>query len=269
MKRFRLLLEIFRLVRNSFKADSLTVEKRRIVDYPRYTVGTFSIFGKTLKFADSASCHFIFEEIFEKEIYKFKTTDQEPYIIDAGANIGLSVIYFKMIYPGAAICAFEPDENICAILNENITTFGFTNITVINKALWNSETTLEFISEGADAGRIGNEHNKSNRKTIVSTERLRNYIKKKVDFLKIDIEGAETTVLSDCADLLGNVDRIFVEYHSFVGQHQTCPELLSMLRNAGFRLNISSPGLHSKSPFMNVQTYNGMDMQLNIYGWRA
>jgi hypothetical protein len=61
---------------------------------------------------------------------------------------------------------------------------------------------------------------------------------------------------------------IFIEYHSFSGQEQFLPELLGVLKSAGFRLNINAPGLTSMSPFMKLNEYNGMDMQLNIYGMR-
>jgi FkbM family methyltransferase len=41
-----------------------------------------------------------------------------PYIIDAGANIGLSIIYFKKKYPNSKIVAFEPDKLIFNILKK-------------------------------------------------------------------------------------------------------------------------------------------------------
>src|SRR5690348_5460731 len=50
------------------------------------------------------------EEIFVDEVYKCNFNSAEPYIIDCGANIGLSVIYFKQKYPNAKIIAFEPDK---------------------------------------------------------------------------------------------------------------------------------------------------------------
>jgi hypothetical protein len=46
------------------------------------------------------------------------------------------------------------------------------------------------------------------------------------------------------------------------------PELLAILKDAGFRLHISSPGLVSKNPFIHLKTYAEMDNQLNIYGYR-
>jgi len=49
------------------------------------------------------------DEIFEKEIYKIKFATNNPLVIDCGANIGLSVLYFKHIAPHAKIISVEPD----------------------------------------------------------------------------------------------------------------------------------------------------------------
>ncbi|WP_073131469.1 FkbM family methyltransferase [Chryseolinea serpens] len=266
----RLLLHKYRTIRypEYRQKHALDKEYRKLLTYPRYQSGTFELMGKLVKFVDGPSCHFIHKEIFKEEIYRFEATTDKPFIIDAGANIGLGVLYFKKIYPQAEILAFEPDKTVSNVLLENIRTFSFSNVTVIDKALWNENTTLRFHSEGADAGRVSTGSDSEN-VIEVHAVRLRPYLQqRRVDFLKMDIEGAETTVLKDCADLLGNVDRIFVEYHSFVGKEQSLPELLALLKDSGFRLSISSPGLSSKSPFMKRDTYAGMDMQLNIYGFR-
>ena len=103
----------------------------------------------------------------------------------------------------------------------------------------------------------------------VETIRLRDYLIRKVDFLKIDIEGAENEVIEDIKDLLHHVERIFVEFHSFNNKEQMLPEILAILKNAGFRLHISSPGLVSKNPFVKLNSYANMDNQLNIYGFRS
>ncbi len=50
-----------------------------------------------------------FDEIFIQQLYKIKLAS-DCYIIDCGANIGLSVIYLKQLLPNATILAFEPDE---------------------------------------------------------------------------------------------------------------------------------------------------------------
>lgn len=242
-------------------------QNKRIDKLPRFVETHVVFLGKKIRIVDNASFQFIRKELFGEQIYKFDSAESQPYIIDCGANIGLSVIYFKQLYPKAEIIAFEPDEKVFNALQYNVNSFGFSNVEVIKKACWNEETTLQFYSEGADGGRICHDDD-SNKMIEVKTIRLRNYLDRKVDFLKIDIEGAETKVLRDSADLLGNVDKLFVEFHSFNGQEQTLGELIQILSNAGFRYQVQHVGAFSPRPFMHIVQYNNIDLQLNIFAYR-
>jgi predicted O-methyltransferase YrrM len=53
------------------------------------------------------------------KIYRFNSLITKPLILDCGANVGVSVLYFKRLYPDAEIIAFEPDEDVFAILKQN------------------------------------------------------------------------------------------------------------------------------------------------------
>jgi len=237
------------------------------ITIPRYTYTTVKLIDKEIGVPDIASYNFMHKEIFSQEIYKFYTGNKEPYIIDCGANIGLSIIYLKSLYPDSKIVAFEPDPEIFQILKGNVEAFNFDQIELIQKGLWNIDTSLFFKSEGADAGQIGEiDKNNPTPEKRIEVVSLKPYLQKPVDFLKLDIEGSETIVLKDIKNDLKNVKNIFVEYHSFVNQKQTLNEIIEILTNANFRLHISSPGLTSRNPFIHLNTYNNMDMQLNIYG---
>ena len=48
------------------------------------------------------------KEIFSENCYYIELEKEDPYIIDLGAHIGMSVVYFKMLFPKAKILAFEP-----------------------------------------------------------------------------------------------------------------------------------------------------------------
>jgi hypothetical protein len=122
------------------------------------------------------------------------------------------------------------------------------------------------LREGADGGRIAIAGDDN--LVELTTIRLQEFLYRKVDLLKIDIEGAEITVLEDCKDLLGNVDRIFVEYHSFSKTPQSLDKLLNILFNAGFRYNIQHVGVFSNNPFIKINEYHNMDLQLNIFAYR-
>jgi FkbM family methyltransferase len=263
--------EIKALIKRKLNKNSLksAIEFEKLKQVPRYTKTSVVIDGYTLIIPDSASFLFMYDEIFREEIYKFKTKNQTPYIIDGGANIGLASIYFKKLYPNAEIVAFEPDSDIFTILKSNIKAFNFKGVKLINKGLWNTEKYLSFKSEGADAGLLGEFDNTIPEGNQVEVASLRPYLSKTVDFLKLDIEGAETVVLKDIAEDLDNVARIFVEYHSFVGQEQSLNEIIEILTKSRFRIYMSIPGNNAiKSPFMGLGNYNNMDFQLNIFGFK-
>jgi FkbM family methyltransferase len=244
-------------------------EINRIKKLPRFIEGIFEVPCFKIRFVDSASFLFMYNEIFNKEIYKFCAESTHPYIIDCGANIGLSVIYFKKLYPDAEIIAFEPDPRVFNVLKENTESMRLEKVSLINKALWNEETKIEFYSEGADGGRIAIDSDNTI-KVSIETVRLKDFIiNKKVDFLKIDIEGAETNVLIDSREVLQNVKYLFVEYHSFLNQRQTLNELLSILTENNFRYYIYHIGITSEYPYLNISNSLSMDGQLNIFAIRT
>lgn len=240
----------------------------QLEEIERYKDGSTIFHGKTIHYIDYASYQSTLNELFTQKIYSFKSAKECPTIIDCGANIGLSILFFKEIFPKAKIVGFEADPKVFSCLKKNIEGFNFNDVEIINKALWDSKTTLTFYSEGADAGRL--EENSSLDKNIIEVETicLSEYLHQKIDLLKIDIEGAEYQVLLESKDLLTNIDNLFVEYHSFIDKPQHLNEILKILTNAGFRYYVSSIGVKSKHPFVNRNQYLGMDNQLNIFAYR-
>jgi len=256
--------EILQLIKRKFKFKQ-NKELERLMEMPRFTQTNTILLGKKMVLADGASYVFMFNEIFQENIYKFKTSNSTPYIIDGGANIGLSTIYFKSLFPKSKIVAFEPDIKIFKILKENVESFGLKDVDLVNKGLWKENTKLAFNSEGADAGAINMDSHKSKSSNKIKVVDLKPYLNQRVEFLKLDIEGSETIVLKAIESSLHNVEKIFVEYHSYIGQEQTLNEIIEILKKNNFRLYISA-GLSSKSPFITINTYSDMDMQLNIFG---
>lgn len=237
----------------------------RLKSVPRYQTATTNLFGKPFVVPDPPSFVFSYREIFDEQIYRFNAKTDRPFILDCGANIGLSVIYFKRLYPRSVITAFEADKEIFKFLEQNLKTFGYDDVELVNRAVWNDETELNFTSEGADAGRLSTSSDKPDH--VVKTVRLRNYLDHKIDFLKLDIEGAETQVLTDCADLLHNVETMFVEYHSFDAEPQSLHVLVDVLARAGFRLHVQALA-PAPQPFIKRNSTMGMDMQLNVFAFR-
>jgi FkbM family methyltransferase len=249
--------------------DPVSKELARIAAVPRYTPLTSNVFGFPLAIPDGASFCSCYREVFENEIYAFQPTNGRPFIIDAGANIGLAVIYFKQRFPGSRILAIEADPRVFGVLRENVAAAGYRDVTLVNKAVWTSEAGIDFSQEGADAGRIPRSDDAGvGPKIRVATLRLSTLLTSRVDFLKLDIEGAEVDVLLESASLLHNVEHLFVEYHSFEREPQRLDTLIALLREHGFRVYIHT-AVCPPRPFLQRTSYLGMDLQLNIFAVRA
>lgn len=207
------------------------------------------------------------DEIFLKEIY---STDFEgnpaPYILDCGANIGMSVIYFKTKYPASTVIAFEPDDTNYRYLEKNVQSMHLENVILKKEAVWIDNTTLHFHNEGSMASRIeeGNDTGTTDG-TFVKATRLKDLLTRDVDLLKLDIEGAEYAVVKDIEDKLNNIKRIFLEYHGKFEEYFKLEELLQILSRNNFRYYITEANRVYATPFNRGNVTNLYDVQLNIY----
>jgi FkbM family methyltransferase len=257
-------------LRSQLVKDPLTISKKevkRLGNCPRYFKTTSTVFGQPIQLTDPYWYLFMYREIFHEQIYKFVSKNNPPHIIDCGSNIGLSVLYFKYLYPNAKIIAFEPDPEIFNILESNLRAFGYQGITLHQKAVWNCDNVMPFFSEGSVGGRLSNQIDDGQKLIKVSTVRLKDYLEDHIDFLKIDIEGAEIEVIEDCAELLRNVEHLFVEYHGTCGEEQRLHHLLDILAKSSFRYHIREAN-PIKHPFVKEERARFYDLQLNIYCYR-
>lgn len=223
--------------------------------------------GKYIYFYSATELLHGFKEIFIEKIYE-QPLQKQPYIIDCGANIGLSVIYMKEQYPEANIIAFEPDQKNYELLTKNISSFGYSNVVAKKEAVWIENTTLDFSSDASMSSKI--EINGSANTNRVKAIRLKDQIDKKVDFLKIDIEGAEFAVLCDLEEKLDFVENLFIEYHGLFNQHTELTKLFSIISSRGFQYYIKEAAPVYKSPFTKRKNPEvPYDVQLNIFCFRG
>ena len=264
--------ELKRLVDKTFSLRSKEIrrilfEKRRIRRLPRFQPGSTTklLDDQELHYSDSLSLLSSYQAIFEDGIYDFECPHDNPRIIDCGANIGLATIFFKQRYPNAQVIAFEADPAIFQVLEKNCQSQGLTDVELHQQAVWIHDGQLNFQQNGADAGKVSEQESTS--AISIPCVSLIQYLQQPVDLLKIDIEGAESDVLHHCRSDLANVNRIFVEYHSYVDRPQKLSQLITVLEQAGFHHHIQ-PELFSRTPFMERRVDEGMDNRINIYAVR-
>lgn len=178
--------------------------------------------GHRIFYSHERSAKQTINEIFTRKNYHLKSINPNPFIIDCGSNIGIATLFFKIHYPQATVFCFEPDPNAFLILKKNISANNFKDITLINAAVSNTQGYINFFGEidtqePAGTGNSIIEAWGKQRHTScmvrVKAVQLSTYINQTVDFLKLDIEGAEQQVLEELGDKLHLVREIIAEVH--------------------------------------------------------
>ena len=162
--------------------------------------------------------------IIEKQYsFDFQLINNEPFIIiDAGANVGYTAIYLKDRFPSSTIYSIEPSFTNYEILKANIDLNNLIEIYLINKALWYENDILGFDSNFRD----GLEHsirtieNNDESELKIAALNLKSIIDeykiKKIQILKIDIEGAEAEIFNNDKQLnnvLEITNNLAIEIH--------------------------------------------------------
>jgi FkbM family methyltransferase len=208
---------------------------------------------------DRPTLNHLYREIFARQHYYFRADSQAPVVMDCGANLGMASLYFKWLYPESRIQAFEPDPATFKLLRENVAR-NHLDIQVHNCALWDQDTEVDFYVDSENPGTLvmSTEESRSRGVPIkVPGRKLSEFIEGPVDFLKLDVEGAEHRVLCDLesAGKLPNIRQMVVEYHHRIGQRKSClGEFLGKLEYAGFEYQIHASlyPVTSKNVFQDV-----------------
>lgn len=139
-------------------------------------------------------------------------------ILDCGANVGYSSIYFLDKYPNAHVIAVEPDAENFKICQKNLQAYG-DRVSLIHSAIWSHETGLVVCQ-------YGNGHEwetqvkecQADQVPDLQATDIHNLLKTsgfpKIDLLKMDVEGAETIIFSQNYETwIDKVKNIVVELH--------------------------------------------------------
>jgi len=163
----------------------------------------------------------VFKEVLLDEDYSFLLADTPQTIIDAGANIGLSAIWFATRYPHARIIAVEAERANFELMVRNLE--AYPNVTPVHAALWPHRGVLS-IEDPLNVGAWGfmtiqRDDGASSSfgsvQCVTVGDLIEEYGLGRVNLFKIDIEGAEYELFSDpgSSEWLKSVDAIAIELH--------------------------------------------------------
>ncbi len=158
--------------------------------------------------------------LFDSEFKTLKLTNPRV-IIDIGAYIGTSAIYFATKFPEATIYAIEPEAENFELLEKNTT--NFESIKLFKGAIWGRDERRELMNRatGPWGYTVSNTTNTTKATAqfidcISLTHFMADNQIEKIDLLKIDAEGSEKSIFLNSHDWIGNVQVITVELHDSI-----------------------------------------------------
>lgn len=188
-------------------------------------------------------------------------------IIDAGANIGITSLYFHSLAPNARIVAVEPEPGNLQVLRRNVD-LNAIGAEIVPAALWKDVGTMSLevhhsamahklteavfndeggTGDGAGAsihGQVDGDRPRTGGSSVeVATVNmpalLARFAARSVDLVKLDIEGAERAVLERPDEWIHAVKRFVIECHPEQGLSSSQVE--AILRTFGFETEVYRP----------------------------
>lgn len=192
-------------------------------------------------------------DVFLNEEYKFLKPHNEI-IIDVGANIGDSAIYFA-INGAKEVIALEPYPYSYDYAQKNVNLNNFSKVITLLNAGYGDDSVLRVDKNKVTYGgsnltrsklELGKSINLMTIKTLLESYNLDSNI-----ILKMDCEGCEYAILKENENTLRRLKRVQIEYHNGP------LKLADKLRRSGFQVDYSKPQKVYNEDFSNHIMYVG------------
>lgn len=142
---------------------------------------------------------------------------ERPLVIDCGSHIGLSVLWWRRLFPEALIVAVEPSADNLAVLQRNLE--GVQGVRILHGGIWSRPGTLRIQNPEAGAaafrleagGVAGGALEAFTIPAIMQEAGAKSCL-----LAKIDIEGGEAELFSDNTDWLDRTHALVVELHDWL-----------------------------------------------------
>lgn len=160
---------------------------------------------------------------------------KDAVILDLGSNIGLTVRHLKFLFPNSKIIGVELDKENYLLAQKN--TQHLKNCTMINGAIWYQNGFVNYTGDipqgfhceenlAVGIGRV---------KAITIESLMKENNISKIDFIKMDIEGAESKIFDLDIAWLNCTNSINLEVHN----HEPLDKYIEIFKSKGFSCMIS------------------------------
>ena len=188
-------------------------------------------------------------------------------IVDVGANVGYYTLRLsRMVGRNGQVFAIDADPKTCEVLKKNCELNNLANVQVHNFAITDKKGTVSLYTDQTHSGKdsiISNSADQTQDSLTVPATTLDDLLGDKypeINWMKIDVEGAELRVLKGASNTLKRTRKILIELHEHIlKQNNETPEsVLEMLKKDGFRVKLfndkwdpqTSPNISLKSDYI-------------------
>jgi FkbM family methyltransferase len=232
------------------------------------------LFGLRFSYDSADSLEALLHEHFAENVFFFRSSVATPVILDVGANVGDTVLYFKHLYPRARVYAFEPLPDAFRLLRQNVEQNRLENVHCFQEALANRNGTMEmhyqmgssYALSGSDKkvlehlGGGGQDATPVFRNVAVAcsnfAERLAALNVEQIDLLKLDVEGVEVPLIENIELWLPRIRTIAMEYHmASTLERNSFDGLVALLHRHGYRLRVFGDPRYSGDDSPSSETF--------------
>jgi len=169
-------------------------------------------------------------EVLMDEVYRLPFPSQQPdVLVDLGANIGLTSLFYHRTLQARSIIAVEPDPSNAQLVRENLS--GLPAV-VFQAAVGPHDGTARFAQNRASNLGTLSSHPSDIEVSVMSMDSVLKSVPEGANILvKLDIEGGEEELLQANTEWLSRVDGLIVEFHP---DRVDYPGLIRVLQAAGF-----------------------------------
>lgn len=186
----------------------------------------------------------IMAEVYKDRVYApFLEGRKDLTIVDIGGNIGITSYYFSQF--AKQVYTLEPSLQHFDVLTTMLKYNKIENVTPINKALYFKDGEFDFGGP-VNNGTMRSLHSatwqdgKPNEtvSAISPVTLFRDFEIEHVDFMKLDVEGSETEIISSSAfkEVAPKIDMIVIERHAWSGRHEN--QLTDALKDLGYNITV-------------------------------
>ena len=157
-------------------------------------------------------------KVFVQREYELPLKKRPAVIVDAGANVGFTAVFFANLYPEARVVAVEPEASNFALLKKNVAPYK--NVTAVRAALWRENGVIDLVDPGI--GNYGFQTKEipgagESKRDVVPSLTVDSLMAQHgipyIDLLKVDIEGAEKEVFENASAWIDKIGVLAIELH--------------------------------------------------------